>query len=78
MPSLSSFAPGSRVTITALKGMNDTYRKRLLAMGFLPNTELEIHRLMPLGDPMVIGVRGSMVCLRKAEAAQIEVEVINE
>lgn len=78
MANLSSFTPGSRVVITALKGMNDLYRRRLLSMGFLPQTKLEIYRLMPLGDPMVIGVRGSTVCLRKSEAQHIEVEVINE
>ncbi len=48
-------------------------RQRLLAMGFVPNAEVEVVRVATLGDPMELRVGDSFVTLRKREAAQIEV-----
>ena len=47
---------------------------RLLEMGLLPGTTVEVVRLAPLGDPMDLKVRGFHLSLRKHEAAQILVE----
>ena len=48
-------------------------RQRLLDMGLIPDTEVEVLRVATLGDPMEIRVGDSCVTLRKREADQIEI-----
>jgi ferrous iron transport protein A len=47
---------------------------RLLDLGFTPGEEVVITNTAPLGDPLVIRVRGAQLALRKREAAWIIVE----
>lgn len=47
---------------------------RLLEMGLLPGTEVEIIRSAPLGFPIEIKVRGYLLTLRKEEAECVEIE----
>jgi ferrous iron transport protein A len=47
---------------------------RLLDLGFTPGEEITVVHLAPLGDPLVIRVRGALLALRKREAAWICVE----
>lgn len=48
--------------------------QRLLAMGLLPGTEVEVVRLAPLGDPVEIAFAGTRLSLRKADAVAVTVE----
>lgn len=48
-------------------------RQRLLDMGLIPNAEVEVLRVAPLGDPMEVKVATSFVTLRKREADLIEI-----
>ena len=48
-------------------------RQRLLDMGLIPNAEIEVLRVAPLGDPMEVKVATSFVTLRKREADLIEI-----
>jgi len=47
---------------------------RLLDLGFTPGEEIAITHRTPLGDPLVVRVRGALLALRKREAAWIWVE----
>ena len=47
---------------------------RILEMGLLPGTTVEVIRSAPLGFPIEIKVRGYLLTLRKEEAECIEVE----
>lgn len=47
---------------------------RLLDLGFTPGEEVTVTHHAPLGDPLVIRVRGALLALRKREAAWIWVE----
>lgn len=47
---------------------------RLLEMGLLPGTPVEIIRSAPLGFPIEIKVRGYLLTLRKEEAQCVEIE----
>ena len=49
-------------------------RARLLEMGLLVGTQVELVRFAPLGDPVEIKVRGYNLTLRKHEAEQILVK----
>lgn len=51
------------------------FRSKLLAMGMTPGCKLKVLRIAPLGDPIEISLRGFLLCLRRREAAAIEVEV---
>jgi len=68
--SLASLAIGSRGTVTEIKVPPEN-RHRLLEMGLLVGTPVELVRFAPLGDPVEIKVRGYHLTLRKHEAEQI-------
>ena len=72
MPSqpLTSLGVGSVATITEIK-VSPESRGRLLEMGLLVGTPVELVRFAPLGDPVEIKVRGYHLTLRKQEAEQI-------
>lgn len=49
---------------------------KLIEMGCLPDNELEIIQIAPLGDPIYINVNnGSHLAIRKETAREIEVEI---
>lgn len=45
--------------------------RRLLDLGFTPGEEVSIVQAVPLGDPLVVSLRGTRLALRKREAAWI-------
>jgi len=47
---------------------------RLLDLGFTPGEHIVITQQVPLGDPLIVRVRGALLALRKREAAWIWVE----
>jgi ferrous iron transport protein A len=48
----------------------------LLDLGFVPESEVDVIRCAPLGDPIQCKVTNYNVTLRKTEASLIEVEDI--
>jgi Fe2+ transport system protein FeoA len=50
-------------------------KSRLMEMGLLVGTRVELVRFAPLGDPVEIKVRGYNLSLRKHEAEQILVKL---
>ena len=46
---------------------------RLMDLGFTPGEEVMVTHTAPLGDPLVVRVRGAQLALRKREAAWIRV-----
>jgi Fe2+ transport system protein FeoA len=69
---LDQLKPGERGVITGWT--RDEPPSRLLEMGLLQGTLLEIIRLAPLGDPIDIRIRGYHLSLRKHEAGLVEVQ----
>ena len=55
-------------------GCNEAFRRRLMSMGVLPNSEVTLVRLAPLADPMEIRVRNYRLVIRSADARHIQVE----
>ena len=47
--------------------------RRLLDLGFLPQTPVRALRRAPLGDPVVYELRGYRICLRRSDAARVRV-----
>lgn len=69
---LTSLALGQSAVVTEIK-VPAQDRGRLLEMGLLVGTRVELVRFAPLGDPVEIKVRGYNLSLRKHEAEQIMV-----
>lgn len=67
---LTSLEVGSRAVVTEIK-IPAEHRGRILEMGLLVGTPVELVRFAPLGDPVEIKVRGYNLSLRKHEAEQI-------
>ena len=67
---LTSVAAGHTATVAEIK-VPAASRPRLMEMGLLVGTPVELVRFAPLGDPVEIKVRGYNLTLRKHEAEQI-------
>jgi ferrous iron transport protein A len=58
--------------VEAVGGPEDE-RRRLLDLGVTPGEELAVVQSVPLGDPLVVMVRGMRLALRRREASWISV-----
>jgi ferrous iron transport protein A len=63
--------PGERGIVANLNGTGSIHQ-RLMEMGIIEGSEVEVIRFAPLGDPMEILVQGYHLLLRKSEAALVE------
>ncbi|WP_246293769.1 FeoA family protein [Desulfobacter latus] len=70
---LKRIKPGQRAKIRCHHAKG-AVRQRLLDLGFVPETEVEVIRKAPLGDPIECYVANYKVALRNSEADLIEVE----
>ena len=70
---LAELAPGERGRVVAVAGDPDATR-RLMDLGLIRGTTVEVVRRAPLGDPLEVKLRGFMLTLRRAEAEHITVE----
>ena len=61
---------GRTATVVEIKLPAES-RPRLMEMGLLVGTRVELVRFAPMGDPVEIKVRGYNLTLRKHEADQI-------
>jgi ferrous iron transport protein A len=67
---LSTLGLGQAATVSEIK-IPASMRARLMEMGLLVGTPVQLVRFAPLGDPVEIKVRGYHLTLRKHEAEQI-------
>lgn len=72
---LSDLEQGTSAVIASIPA-GDTSMTRLRELGLLPGTTIKIIRRAPLGDPIEISVRGSLISLRANEAKLIEMRPI--
>ncbi len=70
---LTALPVGTAATVAEIK-VPPEHRSRLLEMGLLVGTPVELVRFAPLGDPVEIKVRGYHLTLRKHEADLILVQ----
>ena len=62
----------TKAVITIVGGEGEL-RCRLLDMGLIPKTVVEIRKVAPMGDPIELEIRGYTLTIRKEDAAKIEV-----
>lgn len=64
---------GERAVIIKVGG-EGIWRCRLLDMGLIPKTKVQVRKVAPLGDPIELQIRGYALTIRKEDAQKIEVE----
>jgi Fe2+ transport system protein FeoA len=72
---LKTIQPGARIIVRRLTGQGKI-RRRLMDMGIIPGTEMEVQKVAPLGDPVEVKFKGYNLSLRQEEAETIEVELM--
>jgi len=72
---LSSLAVGSKGKVASI-GIDGLLRRRLLDLGVVPDSVIEVVRVSPAGDPTAYLIKGSLIGLRKSEANNILVNPI--
>ncbi|HEY9434316.1 MAG TPA: ferrous iron transport protein A [Blastocatellia bacterium] len=73
LKNLSEVLHGVWHQVESLAGPEDACY-RLLELGFTPGAEVKVAQVAPLGEPLVVVLRGTRLALRKDEAAWIIVE----
>lgn len=73
---LSELEPGQRARVVHFNQITRAVRKKLYSLGILPDTELELVRVAPMGDPIQIRASGINLALQKSLAAEIRVETL--
>lgn len=71
---IAQLEQGQQATIKGFLG--DELPIKLMEMGCLPGSQVELVQVAPLKDPMHINVDGTQMAIRRATAAEIEIENI--
>jgi len=75
MPRLDQLAPGQNATVQGVRARGPL-GQRLCEMGLVEGTHVRLLRTAPFGDPMEFEVQDYLLSLRKAEAAQVDVQAL--
>jgi ferrous iron transport protein A len=65
--------PIGRVVTVAHVAGEGSFRRRLMELGLVPGTRVEVLGVAPLGDPLELLVRGSSLSIRRADAQGVSV-----
>ena len=74
---LSQLHPGQKGIIKKIGDIGEL-KNRLLELGALSNTPIEVVRTAPFGDPIELKINNTHIAIRKSEASKIEVELFKE
>ncbi|KXS44165.1 ferrous iron transport protein A [Methanolobus zinderi] len=72
---LDTLMPGDLARITKVR-VKGPARRKLFDMGMVAGSEVELIRKAPLGDPLEFRIKGYNLSIRKDEAKQIFVHLI--
>jgi ferrous iron transport protein A len=70
---LDSIPSGKKGVVVGVSNENKTLCNKLLSMGIVSGTKIEVLSIAPLGDPMKIQALGYSLSLRRSEARHVEV-----
>lgn len=71
---LSQLKKGDKCVVESYQ--DETMQQKMLDMGCLPGEIITIDRFAPLGCPIAINVAGTVLCIRKEEAENILVTIV--
>ena len=71
---LSELIPGQKAYINSIDdNCQGIERKRLMDLGFVPGTLVEVAVSSPFSDPTAYRVKGGLIALRKTQASKINI-----
>lgn len=70
---LDTLNPGESSIIVSIEG-DPAVARRLMELGLVPGTLVEVVRRAPLGDPVELRVRRTHLSIRRSEAERVHVE----
>ena len=73
MKTLKDVKIGQTATVVKLHG-DGAIKRRIMDMGVTKGAQVYVRKVVPLGDPVEITVRGYELSVRKDDAQMIEVE----
>lgn len=73
MRTLNQLKPGETGVVCRVNGRGPI-KRRIIDMGMVAGTSLQVLKFAPLGDPIEIKLKGFNLSLRQNEAALIEIE----
>ena len=73
---LAEMKIGSSAEIIQIDIENQLVKRRLFELGIVSGTIVEIKSFAPLGDPIIVKVRGVELCLRKNVLKNIIAKVV--
>ncbi len=68
---LDTLKLGDQGVVKAVRSADAQLRNKLMTMGIVDDTLLEVTNIAPLGDPITVQVRGFKLALRRSEAHSI-------
>lgn len=71
--SICDLGIGNKGIIASIQG-DEKLSRRLLALGCTEGTEIVVKRSAPLGDPLIVSIRGFELAIRKLDAKNIFVK----
>ncbi|MBO6126530.1 MAG: ferrous iron transport protein A [Clostridia bacterium] len=72
---LKNTKPGDVVVVSEILGeKHDEIKRRIMDVGILPGTRMEVIKVAPLGDPIQVSLLEYDLIIRKSEAEKIVVE----
>jgi ferrous iron transport protein A len=74
---LSQMLPKEKGIIKKIGDIGEL-KERLLELGALKNTPIEVVRISPFGDPIELKIGNTYIAIRKNEADKIYVELFKE
>lgn len=73
---LDELKEGERGIIKSFRSDSEL-KIRLMGLGFIKGSEVKLKKIAPLRDPIDVKIKGYDISLRKSEARNIEIEIIN-
>lgn len=73
MMSICDLKLGEKGLVDAIEG-DEKLVKRLLALGATEGTQVTVKTTAPLGDPIIINLRGFNLAIRKKDAEKIYIK----
>lgn len=71
---LSNVKEGQKVRIKDLSQIDKIIKRRLLDLGILEGSEVNVLSRMPFGGPVMIESKGNRIAIRNVDVKRIEVE----
>ena len=73
MKTLKQAKVGDTVKVVKLHG-EGAVKRRIMDMGITRGVDVHVRKVVPLGDPVEVTVRGYELSIRKSDAEMIEVQ----